>query len=133
MGPSLLLRRLLAASLALAWAFVAVESGVHALEAIHVVCDEHGVVEHLGDGEADRDEAHIEAPPASSDAAHDACGELLAIQDESSSLTPALVALPQPPPSLDGDVTVLAPTWDSTQPRGPPLLAYAAKTSPPRA
>ncbi|MCO4773897.1 MAG: hypothetical protein KDA24_27945 [Deltaproteobacteria bacterium] len=130
------LRRALAALMALGLTLAVAESGHHALEALHVVCDTHGVVEHLGDAAHEHSEDHgpqlTVDTPASADG-HDACGQLLGAEEPQVALkapaaTTALLPLPRPDTRH-----VAAPVQLSDAPRGPPLLRLAAKTSPPQA
>lgn len=129
----LLIQRLLCFGLALAWVFTAAGSGVHALEVLHFVCDEHGVAEHVGDDGHRLEGHHLQTAPSPGGTLHDACDEIVATLDEAPCMLPVVLTAMHPPSVTERNCPTTPPAMEQERPRGPPLLAYAAKTSPPRA
>jgi hypothetical protein len=123
-----LLRAFLVGLVGVVWAAGVGGSQLHSLLVSHVVCTEHGVVEHVPDrAEAG---ASSEAGPSIQSADRGAHGEdcgLNCVPNSSIDLLPA-------PGAVAVVVTAAEPCVlvDAAAPRGPPL-AYAPKTSPPAA
>jgi hypothetical protein len=103
------------------------EAGLHAAAAVHVYCDEHGVVEHAANADGD-ESGPTGLRSATEDGLHQDCAldaicfaPLLApARAQAADRLPAAVASAPRPPLL-GPLTRT----------GPPLLRFAPKTSPP--
>ena len=125
-------RRLAAVLLALFWVWSVGESSLHALESQHVVCDEHGAVEDVHASHGQEGPASISEADPGEDEAHASCSHpsatrQSAVAGEATSVVAAPLTFP------DVDARPMDPSVAAESPRGPPLLALAAKTSPPRA
>lgn len=125
-------RRLAAVLLALFWAWSVGESSLHALESQHVVCDEHGVVEDVHGAHGDESPASISEADQGEDESHASCSHPSATRQSAVTGGAAVtVGAPLTLPPVDRRPS--DPSVAAQSPRGPPLLALAAKTSPPRA
>jgi hypothetical protein len=122
------MRRLLAACACVVWILGSAGDLLHGVMVTHVLCQEHGVVEHAPDA--------VHADPD-----HDAAPSVRSAQQSSHGEECPLECIPGssalvPTPAL-GLAYVLTPAQRSPfvyqgAPRGPPL-AFAPKTSPPGA
>jgi|GEM_PF-4326481 len=132
-------RSLNVALLSLAWLAVPVADALHQAAEAHAVCAEHRVVEHVehGDhGPEGADEDHDDGGREGADEDHDddghegehdadLCQLLAGTAGQGFPGAPAPVA--QAAAVLPAERLAAAPA------RGPPVLSYAAKTSPPTA
>ena|GEM_PF-4904786 len=117
--------------LALFWAWSVGESAQHTLESQHVHCDEHGVLEDLASTSAHGDDSPaVSADANTTEDGHAACVHGVPCRGSSAALAPpASWSIAPPAPQVEPRHVSPVPLSDA--PRGPPLLALAAKTSPP--
>lgn len=112
----------------LAWIGVTWADQLHAYLVVHAICPDHGEIVELAHGHghvlSPHDGVSIGKADVSSEHDH-GCASLLCQLDM------ALASKSQPPPTSVRPL-ISRPQWPTAAPRGPPL-AWAPKTSPPRA
>lgn len=119
-----LLRALFGVLACLAWVSGTVGPQLHHVFVQHVLCEEHGVVEHA----SSRAREVADTPSIQEDESDH--GEICALECVQR-FAPSVRA-PGPQIALEGGYPAPIPLVDPAAPRGPPLR-YAPKTSPPAA
>jgi hypothetical protein len=123
----LLLRRVLIGWACVVWVVGSSGTQLHAVLYTHVICAEHGVVEHAADAAVATTSAHDEGPSVRS-ADESAHGEACPFDCVPSSAALIPISAPALAYVITFAETSLVPLAGA--PCGPPL-AYAPKTSPP--